>query len=214
MLKEQEFQYKKAQIGNFLKKEIKRKFGKNARVSVRKRRKFMSEVTEKIAKKFGKDVLCLVDFTKQGFVSLVSPASTESTDKGQLIHSFTHPHIAYTTHCVDRFSSRTQTTENCVITLDGYLSDALLTFGQHEEFLVCPAGVFAYSFEDERLIIKTYINYELLSPEQVKQFYGLDSLWNFPKDMVAENIFESDIMLSDEVPSQVANLEYQYPETK
>jgi hypothetical protein len=207
MLKEQEFQYKKAQIGNFLKREIKRKFGRNARVSIRKRRKFMSDVTEKISRKFGKDVLCLVDFTKQGFVSLVSPTSTESTDKGQLIHSFTHPHIAYTTHCVDRFSSRTQTTDNCIITLDRYLDDALLTFGHHEEFLVCPAGVFAYSFEDERLIIKTYINYELLSPEQIKQFYGLDSLWNFPKDMVAENIFESDIILSDEEPLPSANLD-------
>ena len=206
MLKEQEFQFKKAQIGNFLKKEIKRKFGRNARVSIRKRRKFMSDVTQKISRKFGKDVLCLVDFTKQGFVSLVSPATTESTDRGQLIHSFTHPHIAYTTHCVDRFSSRTQTTENCVITLDGYLDDALLTFGQHDEFLVCPAGVFAYILEGDRLIIKTYINYELLSPEQVKQFYGLDSLWNFPKDMVADNIFESDIILSDEAPPPVTNL--------
>lgn len=206
MLKEQEFQFKKVQIGNFLKKEIKRKFGKNGRVSIRKRRKFMSDVTQKISRKFGKDVLCLVDFTKQGFVSLVSPATTESTDKGQLIHSFTHPQIAYTTHCVDRFSVRTQTATNCVITLDGYLDDALLTFGQHEGFLVCPAGVFAYSLEGDRLIIKTYINYELLSPEQVKTFYGLESLWNFPKDMVTEDIFESDIILSDEAPPPVTNL--------
>jgi len=206
MLKEQEFQYKKAQISNFLKKEIKRKFGRSGRVSIRKRRKFMLDVTQKISRKFGKDVLCLVDFTKQGFVSLVSPSTTESTDKGQLVHSFTHPHVAYTTHCVDRFSVRTQTGSNCVITLDGYLDDALLTFGQHDGFLVCPAGVFAYSLEGDRLIIKTYINYELLSPDQVKKFYGSDSLWNFPKDMVAENVFESDIILSDEAPPPVTNL--------
>ena len=167
----------------------------------------MQDVTQKISRKFGKDVLCLVDFTKQGFVSLVSPTHTESTDMGQLTHSFTHPHVSYTTHCIDRFSARTQTTENCLITLDGYLNDGLLTFGQHEGYLVCPAGVFAYILENDRLIIKTYINYELLSPEQVKKFYGSNSLWNFPEDMVAQDIFESDIMLSDEAPPPVTNLD-------
>lgn len=206
MLKEQEFQYKKAQIENFLKKEYKRKF-RSGRVSIRKRRKFMVDVTRKISRKFGKDVLCLVDFTKNGFVSLVSPAYTESTDMGRLTQSFTHQHVFYTTHCVDRFSLRTHTTENCIITLDGYLDDALLTFGQHDGYLVCPVGVFAYVLDGDQLIIKTYINYELLSPEQVRTFYGSNSLWNFPEDMVAENIFESDILLSDELPPSAANLD-------
>lgn len=165
----------------------------------------MADVTQKVGRKFGKDVICLIDFNKQGFVSLVSPSQIESTDKGALFQSFIHPHVAYTSHCVERFSIRTQTDENCVITLDGYMDDALLTFGQHEDFLICPAGVFAYELIDERMIVKTYINYELLSPEQVKKFYGSESIWNFPEELIAENIFDSDIILSDEWVPPVGN---------
>jgi len=206
-MKDHQFQYKKAQIENFLKREFKRKFGRNKRVSVRKRRKFMTEVTQKIARKFGKDVLCLVDFNKQGFVSLVSPSKTQSTDKGKLFQSFTHMNVSYTSHCIERFSQRTKTTENCVITLDGYMNDALLTYGQHDGFLICPAGVFAYELENERMVVKTYINYELLSSQQVKEFYGSDSIWHFPQELIAENVFESDIILSDERLPAVNNIE-------
>ena len=102
------FSFKKAQIENFLKTEFKKKFKSNAKISLRKRHKFIDEVTCKIAKRFGKNVLVLIDFSKNGFCSVVSPVETESTEKGKLIKSFSHPQVFYTSHCVDRFSERTQ----------------------------------------------------------------------------------------------------------
>ncbi|NIQ01800.1 MAG: hypothetical protein GWM98_03250 [Nitrospinaceae bacterium] len=182
----------------FLKAEYRRKFRTNARISVRKRQRFIDDVTRKISKKFGKDILCLVDFSKGGFVTLISPARTESTEKGKLYQSFSHSQVFYTSHCIERFSQRTETTENCILTLDAYMEDALLSFGEHQGYLTCPAGVFAYSLENDRLVVKTYINFEMLSPEQIKKFYGPGMIATLPEDFLAQNIKDSDFILADE----------------
>ena len=181
------FEFKKFQIENFLKEEFEKTFRGSARISIRKRQKFMQRVTKKVGKRFGKDVLCLVDFTKQGFTTLVSPSRHESTEKGRLYHSYLHPQVAYTTHCIDRFSERTETAENVIIILDGYLNDALLTFGLHDGFLVCRAGVLAYVLEEERLVIKTFIASSMLSEEQIREFYGWDAVSSLTPEMITDN---------------------------
>ncbi len=158
----------------------------------------MDEVTRKVSKKFGKEVMCLIDFTKQGFVGLVSPARKTSTEKGKLVHSFTHPQVFYTSHCVDRFSQRTNSEENCMVLLDGYMSDALLSYGECEGNLTCPQGVFAYELENDRLIVKTFLNFELLSADQIKKFYGPGMISTFPKEFLTEEIDESDFIIGDE----------------
>ncbi len=201
MTKDRHFAFKKAQVEGFVKKEFQRYFGRGGRISIRKRQRFMERITKKVAKKFGKDILCLIDFTKQGFVSLVSPSHTESTDKGTLFNSFTHPQVAYTSHCVERFSERTDTTDNCIITLDSYLDEALLTYGLHDGYLVCSQGVFAHAIEDDRLIIKTYINFELLSDDQIRKYYTHDLASFLTPDMISEEAAASDIILMDELPS-------------
>ena len=198
IVKDRVFRFKKVQIENFVKAEYRKKFRTKSRISVRKRQKFMDEVTRKVSKKFGKDVMCLVDFTKNGFVTVVSPARTESTDKGKLFQSFSHPPVYYTTHCIDRFSQRTETTENCIVTLDAYMQDALLSFGEHEGHLTCPAGVFAYEVENDRLIVKTYINFDMLSEEQIKKFYGPGMIHTFPEEFFANTAEDSDFILMDE----------------
>ncbi len=190
--------FKKAQIENFLKVEFKKKFKGSAKISLRKRQKFIEEVTLKTAKRFGKDVLVLIDFSKNGFCAVVSPAQTESTEKGKLIISFSHPHVFYTSHCVDRFSERTQSHENCVITLDAFFNKALSTYGENDGFLTCPDGVFAYDLIEERLIVKTYINLDLLSDDQIKQFYGSGMISMLPREYAAEDIFGSDFILEGE----------------
>ncbi|MCF8724341.1 hypothetical protein LQ236_002361 [Nitrospina gracilis] len=201
MVDDKHFAFKKHQIEAYLKKEYQKYFGRSGRISIRKRQRFMSRITQKVARKFGKDVLCLVDFTRQGFVTLVSPSHSESTEKGRLYKSFTHPQVAYTTHCIDRFSERTETTDNCIITLDNYLEEGLLTFGHHEGFLVCSTGVFAYEIEDGRLIIKTFIHLDMLSDTQIREFYGHDVLAMMSTgEYVADDSMESDIILADELP--------------
>ena len=201
MVKDRHFAFKKAQVEGFVKKEFQRYFGRGGRISIRKRQRFMERITKKVGKKFGKDVLCLIDFTKQGFVSLVSPSHTESTDKGKLFNSFTHPQVAYTSHCVERFSERTATAENCIITLDSYLDEALLTYGLHDGYLVCSQGVFAYVIEDDRLVIKTYINFELLSDEQIRTFYTHDMASFLTPERISDEAAACDIILMDALPS-------------
>ena len=198
MTQNRNFEFKKVQIANFVKAEFAKKFRRNARVSIRKRQRFMDDMRRKVGKKFGKDVLCLVDFTKGGFVTLVSPAHTESTDLGKLYSSFTHPQICYTSHCIERFSARTKTEENCIIILDTYMDDALLTYGENEGHLTCQTGVFAYGVDGGRLIIKTYINFELLSEAQILKFYGSGTATLLPAEFVAEEGGESDFILVDE----------------
>jgi hypothetical protein len=201
MTQDRHFAFKKAQVEGFVKKEFQRYFGRGGRISIRKRQRFMERVTKKVGKKFGKDILCLIDFTKQGFVSLVSPSHTESTDKGKLFNSFTHPQVTYTSHCVERFSERTQTMDNCIITLDSYLDEALLTYGLHEGYLVCSQGLFAYVIEEDRLVIKTYLNFELLSDDQIRKYYTHDMAAFLTPDMISDDIDNSDIILMDELPS-------------
>lgn len=202
MVQDRHFAFKKAQVEDFVKKEFQRYFGRAGRISIRKRQRFMERITRKVSKKFGKDILCLIDFSKQGFVSLVSPANSESTDKGKLFKSFTHPQVMYTSHCVERFSERTQTMDNCIITLDSYLDEALLTYGLHEGFLVCSQGVFAYVIEEDRLIVKTYINFELLSDDQIRKFYTHDMASFLTPDIISQEAEESDIILMDELPAE------------
>ncbi len=110
-------------------------------------------------------------------------------------------------HCIDRFSERTETTDNCIIALDSFLEEALLTFGHHEGNLVCSAGIFAYDIEDGRLIIKTFINAEMLSDNQVREFYGHDVLsMLLSGEYVAEGGQDSDIVLVDELPDEANRL--------
>ncbi len=198
MSDDRHFRFKKAQIENFLKEEFKKKFKSNGKISLRKRQKFISEVTRKVAKRFGKDVLVLIDFSKNGFCTVVSPVHTESTDKGKLVKSFSHPQVFYTTHCVDRFSERTKSSENCIITLDAFFNDALSTYGENDGFLTCPDGVFAYDLIESRLIVKTYINFDLLSDDQIKQFYGFGMISMLPKEYATEDVFGADFVLADE----------------
>jgi hypothetical protein len=198
MGKDRHFGFKKAQIENYLRAEFKKKFKSNGKISLRKRQKFISEVTQKIAKRFGKDVLVLIDFARNGFCSVVSPAEIESTDKGKLIKSFSHPQVFYTSHCVERFSERMGSKENCVIKLDAFFNDALSTYGENDGFLTCPDGVFAFDLIEDRLIVKTYINFDLLSDDQIKQFYGLGMISMLPKEYATKDMFGTDFILADE----------------
>ena len=192
------FSFKKAQIEIFLKAEFKKKFKNIGKISLRKRQKFIGEVTRKIAKRFGKDVLVLIDFSRNGFCSVVSPAETESTDKGKLIKSFSHPQVFYTSHCVDRFSERMNARENCVIKLDAFFIEALSSYGENDGFLACGEGIFAYDLIEGRLIVKTYINLDLLSDDQIKQFYGSGMISMLPKEYATKDIFGADFVLADE----------------
>ena len=201
MTGKKEFDYKKSQIENYLKSEFQKKFRTSAKISVRKRQKFIDDMTRKVGKKFGKDVLFLVDFSKRGFTTIVSPAHTQSTDKGKLFQSFSHPQVFYTSHCMDRFSERTDTTENCIIALDTFMDDALLSFGENEGHMSCPEGVFAYVIEKDRLVIKTFILFEMLSDEQIKKFYGPGMISTFPKEFFAGEGDESDFLLGEELSS-------------
>ncbi len=203
MSEDRHFGFKKAQIENFLKGEFKKKFKSNAKISLRKRQKFIAEVTRKIAKRFGKDVLVLINFSKNGFCTIVSPAKTESTEKGKLVKSFTHPQVFYTSHCVDRFSERMQSHENCVITLDAFFAEALSTYGENDGFLTCPDGVFAYELVESRLIVKTYINFDLLSDDQIKQFYSSSMISMLPREYATDDIWGADFVLADEYDEQL-----------
>ncbi|MBC8283217.1 MAG: hypothetical protein H8E32_05330 [Nitrospinae bacterium] len=201
------FSYKKSQIESFVKAEFKKKFRSAAKISIRKRQKFIDEMTKKVSKRFGKDILFLIDFSKQGFCAVISPVHTESTDKGKLIQSFSLPQIFYTTHCVDRFSERMKIDENCIVKLDSFLNEAILSFGENEGFLTCSNGVFAYELEDERLIVKTYLNFELLSDDQIKQFYGLGMITMLPLEYTAEHISGADFIIEDEQALPHKNLQ-------
>ena len=198
MSNKKEFEFRKAQIEHYVKAEYTKKFRINARISIRKRQKFMEEMTRKVSKKFGKDVLCLVDFNKGGFVTLVSPAHIESTDLGRLYNSFTHPQISYTSHCLERFSERAESDENCIIMMDAYMNDALLTYGENEGHLTCPTGVFAYELDGGRMIIKTYINFNLLSEGQINKFYGSETATLIAEKFMAEDEGQADFMLLEE----------------
>jgi len=192
------FNYKKSQIESFLRLEFKKKFSSAGKISIRKRKKFIDAVTKKVSRQFGKDVLFLINFSKQGFCAVVSPVHSVSTDKGKLKQSFSTPQVFYTSHCVDRFVERMKTHENCIIQLDAFLSEAILSFGENEGYLTCSDGVFAYELENDRLVIKTFINFDLLSDDQVKQFYGSSMISMLPLEYTTENISGADFIIEDE----------------
>jgi len=192
------FNYKKSQIENFLGLEFKKKFSSTGKISIRKRKKFIDAMTKKVSKQFGKDILFLINFSKQGFCAVVSPIHSVSTDKGTLKQSFSTPQVFYTSHCVDRFVERMKTHENCIIQLDAFLSEAILSFGENEGYLTCSDGVFAYELEKNRLVIKTFINFDLLSDDQVKQFYGSSMISMLPLEYTTENISGADFIIEDE----------------
>ena len=112
MAKDRYFNYKKSQIEGFVKAEFQKKFRAKAKISIRKRQKFIDEMTNKVTKRFGKDILFLIDFSRQGFCAVISPIQSESTDKGRLVQSFSLPQVFYTTHCVNRFSQRMKIDKN------------------------------------------------------------------------------------------------------
>ena len=56
MAKDRYFNYKKSQIEGFVKAEFQKKFRSKAKISIRKRKKFIGEMTKKVARRFGKDV--------------------------------------------------------------------------------------------------------------------------------------------------------------
>ena len=88
--------------------------------------------------------------------------------------------------------------ENCIIQMDALLNQAILSFGENEGFLTCSDGVFAYELENERLIIKTFLNFDLLSDDQIKQFYGSRMISMLPLEYTAENISSADFIIEDE----------------
>ena len=192
------FSYKKSQIENFLRLEFKKKFRSAGKISVRKRKKFIDAMTKKVSKQFGKDILFLINFSKQGFCAVVSPVHSVSTDKGKLKQSFSTPQVFYTSHCVDRFIERMKTHENCIIQLDVFLSEAILSFGENEGYLTCSDGVFAYELESDRLVVKTFLNFDLLSDDQIKQFYGSSMISMLPLEYTTENISGADFIIEDE----------------
>ena len=192
------FSYKKSQIENFLRLEFKKKFRSAGKISVRKRKKFIDTMTKKVSKQFGKDILFLINFSKQGFCAVVSPVHSVSTDKGKLKQSFSTPQIFYTSHCVDRFIERMKCHENSIIQLDAFLSEAILSFGENEGYLTCSDGVFAYELESDRLVVKTFLNFDLLSDDQVKQFYGSGMISMLPLEYTTENISGADFIIEDE----------------
>ena len=192
------FNYKKSQIETFLKLEFKKKFRSAGKISVRKRKKFIDTMTKKVSKQFGKDILFLINFSKQGFCALVSPIHSISTDKGKLKQSLSIPQVFYTSHCVDRFEERMKNHENCIIKLDALLSDAILSFGENEGYLTCSEGVFAYEIESDRLVVKTFLNFDLLSDDQIKQFYGSSMISMLPLEYTTENISGADFIIEDE----------------
>jgi len=198
MAKDRYFNYKKSQIEGFVKAEFQKKFRAKAKISIRKRRKFIDEMTYKVTKRFGEDILFLIDFSRQGFCAVISPIQSESTDKGRLVQSFSLPQVFYTTHCVNRFSQRMKIDNNCIIQMDALLNQAILSFGENEGFLACSDGVFTYELENERLIIKTYLNFDLLSDDQIKQFYGSRMISMLPLEYTAENISSADFIIEDE----------------
>jgi hypothetical protein len=193
-----QFEYRKVQIEHYVKAEYEKKFRKGARISIRKRHKFMDDMARKVGKKFGKDVLCLIDFAKGGFFSLISPSKVKSTRLGRLFDSFTHTQVSYTSHCLERFSERAESTENCIINMDSFMNEALLTYGENTGHLTCPSGVFAYEIANGRMIVKTYINFDLLSEDQIDKFYGSGTATVVPKEYIAEHPVQADFRLVDE----------------
>jgi len=124
---------------------------------------------------------------------------------GRLFDSFVHTQIAYTSHCLERFSERADSNENCIIKMDSYMGEALLTYGENIGHLTCPSGVFAYEVMGGRMIIKTYINFNLLSEEQINKFYGSGTATALPRECITDDHSQSDFKLIDEYEESQIN---------
>ncbi len=199
MLVEQEFQFKKARIERFLDAEFEKCFPSDAKISLRQRQKFIERCQNKIKTQFGTDIFYDLKFTKQGFVYFILPPKIESTEKGRVFQSFSHPHVFYTTHCLERFNQRMEVEENGIILLDSLLNEAMITHGDHDGYLVCSEGVFAFEEEKDRWIIKTFIGYDLLNNDQRKKFFNLDGISFLPGEMISPKGLNSDFAISDEI---------------
>jgi len=57
---------------------------------------------------------------------------------------------------------------------------------------------FAYEVMGGRMIIKTYINFNLLSEEQINKFYGSGTATVLPRECIADDHSQSDFKLIDE----------------
>ena len=82
--------------------------------------------------------------------------------------------------------------------MDSYMGEALLTYGENLGHLTCPSGIFAYEVMGGRMIIKTYINFNLLSEEQINKFYGSGTATVLPRECIADDHSQSDFKLIDE----------------
>ena len=82
--------------------------------------------------------------------------------------------------------------------MDSYMTDALLTYGENLGHLTCSSGVFAYEIIEGRLIVKTYINFDLLSEEQIDKFYGSGTATVLSKEYITEDHGQADFKLVDE----------------
>jgi hypothetical protein len=115
-----------------------------------------------------------------------------------LVESFSHPQVFYTSHCVERFSERMKSQENNILKLDTFFSEALSSYGENVGYLTCPDGIFAFDLIEECIIVKTFINFDLLSDDQIKQFYGFGMISMLPKEYATKDVLGTDFILADE----------------
>jgi len=62
-----QFEFRKAQIERYVKAEYEKKFRKNARISVRKRQKFMGDMARKVSKNLERMFYALLILQKEVF---------------------------------------------------------------------------------------------------------------------------------------------------
>ena len=82
--------------------------------------------------------------------------------------------------------------------MDAFLSESILSFGVNAGYLTCSDGIFAYELESDRLVVKTFINFDLLSDDQIKQFYGSGMISMLPLEYTTDNISGADFIIEDE----------------
>ena len=61
-----------------------------------------------------------------------------------------------------------------------------------------PLRGFAYALMGGRMVIKTYINFNLLSEEQINKFYGSGTATVLPSECITDDLSQSDFKLIDE----------------
>ena len=101
---------------------------------------------------------------------------------------------------MDKQFSNEKIDKNCIIQIDALVNQAILSFGENEGFLTCSDGIFAYELESERLVIKTFLNFDLLSDDQIKKFYGSRMISMLPLEYTADRVSDADFVIEDEQP--------------